>query len=561
MPAGETGAESVAAVKAWQQSIEVRAYPGSCCRDCDSRTIGLEALAGETVSAQVIVKSSLSLKSLRGEISGLRCRESGQVIAREGIRIRYGGLMPVVETRTMTYDPLLETDAVDVSANVAQPVWITIELPRSCGQGVYKGELVLDHDGGRAAVFALNLEILPAVLPPPEHWEFYLNIWQSPSGMARAHGVQSWSEEHWKLIESYAANLVAHGQDVITTSIVHAPWGGVVGYPFESMVEWSYSGAQYTSGSADKFSWDFSVFDRYVQTLIDAGIDRKIDCFSMVQGPGANRNCVFRYLDTTSSEYRLIETTLGDPVWREIWSAYLNSFREHLRQKGWFEKTYLAFDEKPEEDMVTIYGFLAGVAQDFRIDVAGGFPGSREKSTDALSLYIPNMRIGRQWNEQKQLIRLMREQGKIITFYTACEPYKPNMHLYSQLRQSRVVPWLARKHDLSGYLRWAACTYPDSMWTRPKYKWPSGDMFLLYPGERGPLDSMRWELLRQGIQDYEAFTIAQSMSEKAGRDDLLEKLRIALVRGSIIEDCRPFPLVGRARAMVNEVIRQLGGEQ
>ncbi len=545
---------------AWPLSIDIRACPGSFCRDCQSRTIGLEALAGEVVSAQVAVKSGLALKGLRGVLTELRCPD-GSVIGRETIRIRYGRLIPVVETRTMTYDPLIEAEeGVDVPANVAQPVWLTIELPRSCGPGMYEGELSIMDKSGQAAIFAISLEVLPATLPAPEDWEFYLNIWQSPSGIARAHGVESWSEEHWALIEKYAGNFAAHGQDAITTAVVHAPWGSVVGYLFESMVQWSYPGARYKPGSAEMFSWDFAVFDRYVETLMAAGIDRKIDCFSLVQGPGKNHNSVFRYLDTTSGEYRLVTTAPGQQPWREIWSVFLAAFREHLLQKGWFDIAYLAFDEKPEEEMRTIYNFLAGVAPEYKVDIAGGYPGSGEKITDALSLYIPNMKIGAQWQKQEQLIRFMREQGGIVTFYTACEPLTPNTHLYSQLRESRVMPWLARKYGLDGYLRWAVCTYPDSVWTRPRQTWPSGDMFLVYPGEHGPLDSMRWELLRQGIQDYETYSIALRLASKAGREDLLEQLSIALARGAIIEDCRPFPLIGSARAMVNAVIRQLGGQ-
>lgn len=49
-------------------------------------------------------------------------------------------------------------------------------------------------------------------------------------------------------------------------------------------------------------------------------------------------------------------------------------------------------------------------------------------------------------------------------------------------------------------------------------------MFFVYPGKNGPLDSMRWELLRQGIQDYEALNLAWEMAERVGRKDLINKL-------------------------------------
>jgi len=100
--------------------------------------------------------------------------------------------------------------------------------------------------------------------------------------------------------------------------------------------------------------------------------------------------------------------------------------------------------------------------------------------------------------------------------------------------------------------------YPEDLWNQPFFTWPSGDMFFVYPARHGPLDSMRWELLRQGVQDYEALRIAWDMAEKAGREDLLDKLRSAVRKGTIIDSCSRVPYIEEARRLVNQVIRELG---
>jgi hypothetical protein len=84
-------------------------------------------------------------------------------------------------------------------------------------------------------------------------------------------------------------------------------------------------------------------------------------------------------------------------------------------------------------------------------------------------------------------------------------------------------------------------------------------MYFVYPGPDGPLDGMRWELMRQGIQDYEALRIAQERAAEAGRADLTKKLDSAVWTATVISDCHRVPRVGEARAVVNEVIRELGG--
>ncbi|MFC2077040.1 glycoside hydrolase domain-containing protein [candidate division KSB1 bacterium] len=238
--------------QAWPQSIEVRTYPGAFSREPDVRDIHLTGLAGETVSAQVVVKNTRNMKGLSGIVTDLRGQAGA--IGSGLTRVRYGAYLPVDETMVLTSDPLLETAMVDVPANTAQPVWLTITVPSNAAAGEYVGELAVAAKSSGSATFKLTLEVLPASLPEPPDWSFYLNVWQDPSGVARAHKVEEWSEEHFELLEKYASNFAAHGMNTITTSIVHDPWESQSGYPFATMVEWKYPG-EYTNGNAEKFTW------------------------------------------------------------------------------------------------------------------------------------------------------------------------------------------------------------------------------------------------------------------------------------------------------------------
>lgn len=546
----------VESFQAWQQNVEIRAYPNAFSREPEARLIELEGLAGEVLSAQVVVKSPSGITGLSGKVSALS-GPGEEVIPAEASRVRYGAWLPVDETRMLTPDPLLEVASIDVPANMAKPVWLTIKIPQKAAVGNYAGKLKLSATSGERANFGMKVEVLPAALPEPRDWEFYINIWQDPSGVAGAHEVEHWSDEHWRLLEKYAENFVAHGMDVITTSIVYDPWGSQSGYPFETMVEWKYPG-EYAKGRAESFEWDFSVFDRYVALMMDAGMTEKIDCFSLVEGPWININADIRYMDTQSGTYRTLDLTLGDSVWQEVWAAFLPVFRNHLKKKGWFEKAFLAFDEKPEKEMRVIYDFLIATAPDFKVSIAGGYPGDERKWSDEVILHYGELDTEEGLAAHKWLIEKMRSEGRYISFYTACTPHYPNVFLFSQLRESRLLPWLALKWNLSGYLRWAVSAFPADVWSQPNYKWHSGDMYFVYPGEDGPLDGMRWELFRQGVQDCEALRIARQMCEKAGRNDLLGRLSQAVTQATVLESCDQIPWVGQARATVNEVIRELG---
>ena len=190
--------------------------------------------------------------------------------------------------------------------------------------------------------------------------------------------------------------------------------------------------------------------------------------------------------------------------------------------------------------------------------LSGGFPGDERKWGDEIVYHLDDMVNPERWMAVRPMVEKMHaDPQRFISFYTACWPNFPNTFIYSSLRECRLMPWLACKYGFDGYTRWAINAFPENVWEQPNYKWHSGDMYFVYPGQDGPLDSMRWELLRQGIQDYEALVIARQAAEKAGRADLLERLGRAVEAGAMIDACHRLPAIFEARTVVDEVLREL----
>jgi hypothetical protein len=463
----------------------------------------------------------------------------------------------VDETGQYTADPLTESATCHLPANIAQPVWITLHVPRDATPGTYSGTIKLIAANESLNV-PLEVEVLNAALPDPPDYSYYLNIWQDPNGVARAHKVKLWSEEHWRLLTLYAENLAQHGEKSIMTSIIHDPWNSQTGYEFPAMVEWKYPG-EWEPGQESRFSWDFSIFDRYVSTMIHAGVRQKIDMYAMVKGPGGTPDASIRYLDTKAGIYRTEKLQVGDAKWAAAWKVFLPALRSHLEQKGWWRLAYLGFDEKPKRIMDQLFDFIAKEGSGFRLVMSGGH--AQAGGDNEVVLYWDDLYNPEAWkNTYAPMVKTMMQNGQLVTWYTACEPRSPNTFIFSSLRDPRMFGWITAKYGLRGYTRWAVNAFPENIWNQPRYKWPSGDMFFLYPGENGPLDSMRWELLRQGIEDYEALRLAQNLASTQGRQDLLRSLNTAIARATMLDSCGEIPLVEASREVVNSVLRQLGGK-
>jgi hypothetical protein len=552
-------AQTAGGFQAWQVSAGMRLTPASMQTERSAEAIA-GAFRNEIVSMQFAVRSASELKPFAAS-----CEASGAAGAKQlpcsWVEIRYPGYVPVVERGELMADPLLPTPPDEIKANWTQGVWLTISVPADAAAGDYKGAIEI-HAGSESKQLEFTLRVLDFTLPGMGKGDFDLNIWQDPASVAREAKVPLWSPEHWKLLEAYTRDLAAHGQKTISTSIINDPWRSQTGFLYPSMVKWSFPGT-YKAGDASRFHYDFSVFDRYVEMMMKAGIDKSIQCFSMVDGPGRTSLCNIGYTDTATGKLRICPTHVGDEAYRDVWGAFLPALVKHLKQHGWLSRTYMGFDEKPQAIMDGIFSVLKADAPELKISLSGGSSSEESATAGDLVLYYGAL-------SHRAAVRKLLEERRTVgptTFYTACGTPSPNTFIYSPQWESRLLPWIAFQNGLAGYARWAYQSWPADVWKQPESRWHSGDSFLVYPGEDGPIDSTRWELLRQGIQDYEALEMLKqkiaAMGKTPGHEDQAasfeRRMMSAVHRATSLDTCRGIPSPGLSRRDVNALMAEVEG--
>jgi hypothetical protein len=262
---------------------------------------------------------------------------------------------------------------------------------------------------------------------------------------------------------------------------------------------------------------------------------------------------------------------IGSERYREYWTAFLTAFARHLETRGWLERTYLGIDEM--KDAAAFRGLIDLVHRvEPRLQVTAAFNDldtarSLADSVAQFCLYLDHV--------DPVFVRERQEAGDEVTWYTCCIPPAPNTFIPSPLVESRLLPWMTWQQGLDGYLRWAYAFWPprpdgsydpfnylrwdfDREWG--DWPWPSGDMFLVYPGDDGrPLSSVRWEMLRQGIQDYEYLARLQKKadeSDPASGGTLRQALEqaVALVTRGFNRYTTRGADVRRARQMVTRAL-------
>jgi hypothetical protein len=552
--------------QAWVADVHKHVYPNSFGRDLQHRQIEMQACRNEFVSLQLGVRSPEPVLVLTVRVSDL-ASPSGSIDSKS-IRVRYPGLIPVDENAQYTPDPLWEVPSVSLAAFQSQGVWIDFQVPARARPGAYRGVVEVLKNGQVAAQFQLSLQVLPVTLPEPSGYHCYLNILVDPASVARFNKLPLWGEQHWQRLEKYVRDLAAHGQKTITAFIVDDPWNSVTGFPVRSLVEWKNNGEWKADGSR-QLTFDFSQFDRFIRKCLNAGISDHIQAWSPMVQPHSDYSMI-AYTDKLAGQTRRLRLAAGSPDYQLVWGAFVRAFQEHLRRQNWLDRTYLAFDEIASGVLDRVVPLFHEAAPDLKLMISGGDEEGRYMAESRelafhYGYYSPGSGI------QLPDIPARRKAGRRSLLYTAVTPLYPNTFLFSDPLESRYLGWIVWKWDFDGYIRWAWNFWPATLWDQPFFTWHSGDMFFVYPGPDGPVDSIRWEMLRQGLEDYECLWLAREgldeMSSEGRNLEFVRKGREALARAVELATQQfdrhkiprdPIPArMDEARRMVNQVLIEL----
>jgi len=377
----------------------------------------------------------------------------------------------------------------DLPGSTSRPLWITIDIPPSTPPGVYKGTVRVKAQNGFNQALTLQLEVQGGVVPPPADWAFRVDFWQNPWAVAHQHQVAPWSEAHLAILRQHLKTLADMGQTYVSAYISHSPWKDDTYVPDGTMVEWIRQ-------PDDSFTFDYRIFDTYVELAMACGINDAISCFTMLPWNGR-----VRYLDGATGEYVWTTWATNSPEYAKFWKGFLADLRKHLTERGWFQKTYLEVNERSLEDTLRAVKIARSDSPEWKLTYAGSHHAEFVEPIDDLCTVLGSETPGPD-------LKARRERGQTSTFYVCCVPAVPNNFPFSPPAENVWMGWHAAANGMDGFLRWAWDNWPaDPILDSRHVRFPAGDTFLVYPG---PIASIRMELLRQGFVDFEKIRLVRA---------------------------------------------------
>lgn len=285
---------------------------------------------------------------------------------------------------------------------------------------------------------------------------------------------------------------------------------------------------------------DWSAWDSEVSRAVN---DLKFNSFRIpIQGMGGGD-----FMSRT--EPSLLGYAEDTPEYQAAFRAYCQAVQEHLRSQGWLDEAYVYWFDEPEP---RDYAF-----------VMNGFRKLREAAPDIRGMLTEQVEpelIGgpRIWCPltpayDEALAAERRAAGETFWWYVCTGPKTPYAGLFIDhpATDLRVWLWQTWKRRIEGVLIWetvywtSPSAYPDALqnpyadpmgWVAwmpdlargTKLPWGNGDGRFLYPPEsaadggsgepilEGPVDSIRLEMLRDGIEDYEYHAMLERLLAERG---------------------------------------------
>jgi hypothetical protein len=458
-----------AEVQVWAPDALHKILPDTNCPPIRRMQADLIAARGEYESVQVALRADEQVEGVTAEVTPL-VGPAG-TIGDEQLTLNIVGLIPVEKNTPATPenelilapceipDPLLPYEPLDLEPGRTRALWLTVHVPRDAGPGDYRGAITVRAE--QETQIPIKLTVHPITLP--EKRPLHMTNWFDPNALVRWYEVEAWSDEHWELIEAYARDMAEHGEDTIIVSL------GLIDI-------W-----QERHGT---LSFDFDRFDRYVDTFMDAGVNQGIELGHVgSRGPGGwtATEMVFH-----NWRVNLREGVEAREFTREEKTrALVRAAQDHLQQRGLLDMAMIHIADEP-------------------------IP---------VEIYCPELGYFDKWYDG---FARMQNAGEIeLWFYTCCHPtgLYANRFLDYKLIKTRLLHWMNYAYDARGYLHWG-----PNRWTAKPYEeavsgtLPPGDAWLVYPGEAGPVSSIRWEALRDGVEDFELLWLLEREQESLARE-------------------------------------------
>ena len=406
--------------------------------------------------------------------------------------------------------------------------------------------LTLAAEGLKPVEVPVMLEVMNWVVPDPRDYHTFVGIYQSPDTLADYYKVPIWSEQHWALMDKSFALLAGMGTRVVNIPVVDRTQFG----NDEGMLYW----VKKADGTYD---YDFSVFDRYLKLVkkhlgIPAFAALHIWHVGGWEMRKADEENTVTVIDAqTKARSHVQVPVFGTDASKAFWKPVVDGLREHLAKEG-MEKSMcfgiLSDGTAPVEVFKMFTELAPGVGWTRgchtattetkpSYPIAGGASVVYQEFCYGREIVEPVKKIPRFWDMKGPGTSYLREDFDDTSAYMTRLTAERALYGGTRGFGRCILDGWGVPTDVNGTKR---MLFEYNRWPHSSCAQREPTVVSLgQPGPDGVMNTVRLEVMREGIQDAEAaIFLGEAMekhadvlgSELAGRCRQLLADRITICR-------------------------------
>ena len=462
-----------------------------------TRLLALDAARGERVSFQVVVQNpttdcvSVSLALRAPAELTTRVRRVGYVpIAHANTDTpadesdgpgRYPGFVP---------DPLFDEHTLSLGPGETQSFWCNATVAVSAKPREYTVNAILTSGEKTLPALSVTITAHPLILKPRRN--FPVVQWFYADALCDFYRCEPFDDAFWTIVAPYMRDMVEHFEDCIYVPLFTPPTDGVK-RPTQ-LLKVKKSGAKYT--------FDWSDVKRWTDLAQSIGL-HYFEWTHLFTQWGVKH--AIRIYDTDGELLWEPETGATSDTYRAFLAEFLPEFKAFLIREKLLERSFFHVSDEPHRDHLPHYRAARALLKELAPWM---------KSMDALSEIDFARETDLPIPVTSSASSFAAEQIEAGVYY-CCAPRGRyvNRLMDTPLAKIRMNGWLFYRFQPKLFLHWGY-----NYWHRSQTRelldpftasdggkwpgWPYGDTFCVYPGPHGPIDSIRWEVFAESMQDF-----------------------------------------------------------
>lgn len=399
-------------------------------------------------------------------------------------------------------------------------IWVEVMFPGALPEAVYPvtvrvyGNVVYEEEKTFDISATMHIEKVKGVLPEAP---IIYTQWFHTDCIATAHHVDIFSEEHWQLIDKYIGMASELGINMLLTPVITPPLDTGIGVlrPCVQLVRISKEG--------DKYYFDYTLLKRW----IDLCKKNHIQYFEMAHlfsQWGAKYAPNIMVNEQGEDKYLFgWHVSSVDQTYIDFLKQFIPSLMNFLTEEEIVECCYFHISDEPRLEDLDRYQYayrlikpMIGKCQ--IIDAASKLE-FYEKGLIEVPVVV---------NDSIEAF-LEKKVGQLWTYYCCVQDrLVSNRFMSMPSYRNRIIGIQMYKYGVKGFLHWGYNFYYSQYSRYPinpyvtssaEKAFPSGDPFSVYPGENGPLPSVRACVFREALQDN---ALCKLLESYIGREEVIK---------------------------------------